>query len=324
MKNKKILGISALVLGGTLGILGKTRSLKASGFVAAGIGGVCLFREIFKEEKQKVEVQAEATERELDKTGLNVEVVDDFDLFEQDFYAKKVLQEIYKSAVFPDEMLVYNSSVFNQTLHVMQHPEKPRVIISIPLPNRSRKGLTPRDVKEYFNNFFREFIDREKISMPPYTNHIGVHVGVDDGYYYFTEIERMSTPPVNDGDEGWTEPHKDYINRIESIITAWESGDEKRMEPYKRVNETDTIRFEQYLNIELPLFSKEQSDKKGVDLLLITKLLNELVSTHQVYCKNLNKDLDFEFKRILFHPENDYGVFYLIDEDTKEIVEVEL
>ena len=315
ISKNQILGLATLS-GGLLGILSKTKALKIVGFGVAGISAGVLLKDMFKEEKKKVELQCQETEKIIEDSGLDLTKVDETDLMasegeEELVFGKILLREAYRSCVFSDDMLEYDSSDFLGTLHVMQNVEKNRIIISIPLPRRSKKGLCPQDVREHFSDIYEEFIEEHNLDMQVFLNQIGVHVGLgDDGYTYYQELER-------DEDEKFQE----YLERITRVIDAWENGDKAFHAKYKHHNDTETIRFEQYLNLEFPVFPKT-SNKKGLDLITAMSLLNVLTENMSIYANNTGREHSFMFNHIAFHPTDDYGTILQIKD--KELVTVDL
>lgn len=334
MKNleKNIYGLTA-VSGMILGVLGKNKALKVTGFSLAAIGGGLLFRKIYKEERKKTDEECQKVEKVAEKTGVEIEEVLEPDLLaregdEEVVFGEIILRSLYKNDKIEKEYLNPDPSEdFTKILHISQNVEKNRIKVGIFLPYRTKYGLSARDVREYFDDLFKEFIDKHQLSMPrdektgyPFSTQTGYVVGrdPDDGELYHTQISYIEK-------DGEKEKFDAYRRRVESVINKWNDKDKETREKYKYVNEFETVRFEQYLELEFPVFpeiatDKEGKRKRGLDLVLATELIVDFLMnvTHEIPCRNTGKEVDFEFDQIMFHPEDDYSI-YLYMEDGKVV-----
>ena len=304
-KENFILGI-ATALGACLFAFGKTKTQKSLGAGISILAGGKLFLDTFKDEKKKVEKDCRETEKAIEKSGLNIEKVDEIDLLateedEEPQFGRILLRESYKSNVFPDEMLEYDPKDYFGTLHVLQNVEKNRIITSIPMPRRNKKDLCPTDIREHFSKIYEDFIEENSLDMQVFLNQVCVHIGLDksDGYTYFTEIER------EDG-----ETFNEYLQRITNIIDAWENNDKLFHKKYDNYNCTKTIKFVQYLNLEFPVFPYN-SRKNGLNLISAMSLLKKLTEQMSIFVNNTQREQIFEFSHIAFHPTDDYGTIFV-------------
>lgn len=260
---------------------------------------------LYEEEREKVEKDCQETEELIKKSGLDIEQIDEIDLLETEEeeeprFGRTLLRESYKSNVFPDEMLEYDQNDYFGTLHVLQNVEKNRIIISIPMPRRNKKGLCPVDIKEHFTKIYEDFINDNSLDMQVFLNQICVRIGIDesDGYTYFPELEREKDETFNE-----------YLHRITNVIDAWENGDKAFHKKYENYEGLKTIKFVQYLNLEFPVFPTT-SRKKGMDLITTMTLLKKLTEQMSIFVNNTQREQIFEFSHIAFHPEDDYGMVY--------------
>lgn len=315
MKKKKIILGFITIAGAGLCALGKTKTQKSLGAVALLSAGGALLYDSFKEERKKVEKDCQETEEIIEKSGLDIEKVSEIDLLateedEEPQFGRILLRESYKSNVFSDEMLEYDPKDYFGTLHILQNVEKNRIIISIPMPRRNKKGLCPTDIREHFTKIYEDFIEDNSLDMQVFLNQVCVHIGIDekDSYTYFSEIER------EDG-----ETFNEYLHRITNIIDAWENGDKPFHKKFENYNDTKTIKFIQYLNLEFPVFPAT-SRKKGLNLITTMSLLRELTGQMSILVGNTQREQIFEFSHIAFHPTDDYGTIF-VEKDGEIITE---
>lgn len=314
MQKKKLAGALSLV-SGALAILAEKKPVKAVlGISSAMFGGYYVFK-TFRSESAKVNVEADETSKKIERSGLDIRKIESGTSLDKEkvSFGEILLKEAYNSGVFDDDTLAFDNKCVLTTLHVLQNVEKNRLIISIPLPHHTKYGLTPLDVREHFSEIFDNFIQTEKLDMKLYLNQVGVHVGRGtDHYTYFDEIIK--------GDD---EPFRNYIDRVNHLIKTFEEDPSKLNEMYEFDDDMikETIRIDQYLNLEFPIYP-ETSSKKGLDLISAMSLLNELMAVHDIRCKNTGKDVEFEFSNIQFHPGDDYGT--ILQVNGKEIEEIDL
>lgn len=306
-KSKKaVLGITT-VAGLLGGILIKSKVGKVISFGVAGISAGILLKETYKEEKKEVEAECDETEKIIEESGLDIAKIDNIDLLanqdtedingeDEVIFGKVLLHHAYD--VFSDDMLEYDADDILHTLHVLQNEEKNRIIISIPLPTKFDKmGIGAADMRQHFENIFEDFIEEKGIDMMMYTNQIGVHVGksLEDGYTYYSEMEYEPDEKFNS-----------YLKRINTIMNAWNRGDREAHAKWDIYDGTKTLRFEQYLTLEFPVFPSS-SQKVGLTVLSAMTLLRRLTEIMTIYSSSTGREHEFEFNHIIFHPGDDYG-----------------
>lgn len=306
-KSKKaVLGITT-VAGLLGGVLIKSKVGKVISFGVAGISAGILLKETYKEEKKEVEAECDETEKIIEESGLDIAKIDNIDLLanqdtedindeDEVIFGKVLLHHAYD--VFSDDMLEYDADDILHTLHVLQNVEKNRIIISIPLPTKfDKKGIGAADMRQHFENIFEDFIEEKGIDMPMYTNQIGVHVGksLEDGYTYYSEMEYEPDEKFNS-----------YLKRINTIMNAWNRGDREAHAKWDIYDGTKTLRFEQYLTLEFPVFPSS-SQKVGLTVLSAMTLLRRLTEIMMIYSSSTGREHEFEFNHIIFHPGDDYG-----------------
>lgn len=321
-KSKKaVLGITT-VAGLLGGILIKSKVGKVISFGVAGISAGILLKETYKEEKKEVEAECDETEKIIEESGLDIAKIDDIDLLanrdtedingeDEVIFGKVLLHHAYD--VFSDDMLEYDADDILHTLHVLQNVEKNRIIISIPLPIKfDKKGIGSADMRQHFENIFEDFIEEKGIDMPMYTNQIGVHVGksLEDGYIYYSEMEYEPDEKFNS-----------YLKRINTIMNAWNRGDREAHAKWDIYDGTKTLRFEQYLTLEFPVFPSS-SQKVGLTVLSAMTLLRRLTEIMTIYSSSTGREHEFEFNHIIFHPGDDYGT--ILQSNGGKIEEIDL
>lgn len=321
-KSKKaVLGITT-VAGLLGGILIKSKVGKVISFGVAGISAGILLKETYKEEKKEVEAECDETEKIIEESGLDIAKIDNIDLLanqdtedingeDEVIFGKVLLHHAYD--VFSDDMLEYDADDILHTLHVLQNVEKNRIIISIPLPTKfDKKGIGAADMRQHFENIFEDFIEEKGIDMPMYTNQIGVHVGksLEDGYIYFSEMEYEPDEKFNS-----------YLKRINTIMNAWNRGDREAHAKWDIYDGTQTLRFEQYLTLEFPVFPSS-SQKVGLTVLSAMTLLRRLTEIMTIYSSSTGREHEFEFNHIIFHPGDDYGT--ILQSNGGKIEEIDL
>ena len=321
-KSKKaVLGITT-VAGLLGGVLIKSKVGKVISFGVAGISAGILLKETYKEEKKEVEAECDETEKIIEESGLDIAKIDDIDLLanqdtedingeDEVIFGKVLLHHAYD--VFSDDMLEYDADDILHTLHVLQNVEKNRIIISIPLPIKfDKKGIGSADMRQHFENIFEDFIEEKGIDMPMYTNQIGVHVGksLEDGYIYYSEMEYEPDEKFNS-----------YLKRINTIMNAWNRGDREAHAKWDIYDGTKTLRFEQYLTLEFPVFPSS-SQKVGLTVLSAMTLLRRLTEIMTIYSSSTGREHEFEFNHIIFHPGDDYGT--ILQSNGGKIEEVDL
>ena len=321
-KSKKaVLGITT-VAGLLGGILIKSKVGKVISFGVAGISAGILLKETYKEEKKEVEAECDETEKIIEESGLDIAKIDNIDLLanqdtedingeDEVIFGKVLLHHAYD--VFSDDMLEYDADDILHTLHVLQNVEKNRIIISIPLPTKfDKKGIGSADMRQHFENIFEDFIEEKGIDMPMYTNQIGVHVGksLEDGYIYYSEMEYEPDEKFNS-----------YLKRINTIMNAWNRGDREAHAKWDIYDGTKTLRFEQYLTLEFPVFPSS-SQKVGLTVLSAMTLLRRLTEIMTIYSSSTGREHEFEFNHIIFHPGDDYGT--ILQSNGGKIEEIDL
>ena len=321
-KSKKaVLGITT-VAGLLGGILIKSKVGKVISFGVAGISAGILLKETYKEEKKEVEAECDETEKIIEESGLDIAKIDNIDLLanqdtedingeDEVIFGKVLLHHAYD--VFSDDMLEYDADDILHTLHVLQNVEKNRIIISIPLPIKfDKKGIGSADMRLHFENIFEDFIEEKGIDMAMYTNHIGVHVGKSfaDGYIYYSEMEYEPDEKFNS-----------YLKRINTIMNAWNRGDREAHAKWDIYDGTKTLRFEQYLTLEFPVFPSS-SQKVGLTVLSAMTLLRRLTEIMTIYSSSTGREHEFEFNHIIFHPGDDYGT--ILQSNGGKIEEIDL
>lgn len=321
-KSKKaVLGITT-VAGLLGGVLIKSKVGKVISFGVAGISAGILLKETYKEEKKEVEAECDETEKIIEESGLDIAKIDDIDLLanqdtedinceDEVIFGKVLLHHAYD--VFSDDMLEYDADDILHTLHVLQNVEKNRIIISIPLPTKfDKKGIGAADIRQHFENIFEDFIEEKGIDMPMYTNQIGVHVGksLEDGYTYYSEMEYEPDEKFNS-----------YLKRINTIMNAWNRGDREAHAKWDIYDGTKTLRFEQYLTLEFPVFPSS-SQKVGLTVLSAMTLLRRLTEIMTIYSSSTGREHEFEFNHIIFHPGDDYGT--ILQSNGGKIEEIDL
>ena len=321
-KSKKaVLGITT-VAGLLGGVLIKSKVGKVISFGVAGISAGILLKETYKEEKKEVEAECDETEKIIEESGLDIAKIDNIDLLanrdtedingeDEVIFGKVLLHHAYD--VFSDDMLEYDADDILHTLHVLQNVEKNRIIISIPLPIKfDKKGIGSADMRQHFENIFEDFIEEKGIDMPMYTNQIGVHVGksLEDGYIYYSEMEYEPDEKFNS-----------YLKRINTIMNAWNRGDREAHAKWDIYDGTKTLRFEQYLTLEFPVFPSS-SQKVGLTVLSAMTLLRRLTEIMIIYSSSTGREHEFEFNHIIFHPGDDYGT--ILQSNGGKIEEIDL
>lgn len=321
-KSKKaVLGITT-VAGLLGGVLIKSKVGKVISFGVAGISAGILLKETYKEEKKEVEAECDETEKIIEESGLDIAKIDNIDLLanqdtedinceDEVIFGKVLLHHAYD--VFSDDMLEYDADDILHTLHVLQNVEKNRIIISIPLPTKfDKKGIGAADIRQHFENIFEDFIEEKGIDMPMYTNQIGVHVGksLEDGYIYYSEMEYEPDEKFNS-----------YLKRINTIMNAWNRGDREAHAKWDIYDGTKTLRFEQYLTLEFPVFPSS-SQKVGLTVLSAMTLLRRLTEIMTIYSSSTGREHEFEFNHIIFHPGDDYGT--ILQSNGGKIEEIDL
>lgn len=321
-KSKKaVLGITTIagLLGG---VLIKSKVGKVISFGVAGVSAGILLKETYKEEKKEVEAECDETEKIIEESGLDIAKIDNIDLLanqdtedingeDEVIFGKVLLHHAYD--VFSDDMLEYDADDILHTLHVLQNVEKNRIIISIPLPTKfDKKGIGAADIRQHFENIFEDFIEEKGIDMPMYTNQIGVHVGksLEDGYIYYSEMEYEPDEKFNS-----------YLKRINTIMNAWNRGDREAHAKWDIYDGTKTLRFEQYLTLEFPVFPSS-SQKVGLTVLSAMTLLRRLTEIMTIYSSSTGREHEFEFNHIIFHPGDDYGT--ILQSNGGKIEEIDL
>ena len=321
-KSKKaVLGITTIagLLGG---VLIKSKVGKVISFGVAGVSAGILLKETYKEEKKEVEAECDETEKIIEESGLDIAKIDNIDLLanqdtedingeDEVIFGKVLLYHAYD--VFSDDMLEYDADDILHTLHVLQNVEKNRIIISIPLPIKfDKKGIGSADMRQHFENIFEDFIEEKGIDMPMYTNQIGVHVGksLEDGYTYYSEMEYEPDEKFNS-----------YLKRINTIMNAWNRGDREAHAKWDIYDGTKTLRFEQYLTLEFPVFPSS-SQKVGLTVLSAMTLLRRLTEIMTIYSSSTGREHEFEFNHIIFHPGDDYGT--ILQSNGGKIEEIDL
>lgn len=321
-KSKKaVLGITT-VAGLLGGVLIKSKVGKVISFGVSGISAGILLKETYKEEKKEVEAECDETEKIIEESGLDIAKIDNIDLLanqdtedindeDEVIFGKVLLHHAYD--VFSDDMLEYDADDILHTLHVLQNVEKNRIIISIPLPIKfDKKGIGSADMRQHFENIFEDFIEEKGIDMPMYTNQIGVHVGksLEDGYTYYSEMEYEPDEKFNS-----------YLKRINTIMNAWNRGDREAHAKWDIYDGTKTLRFEQYLTLEFPVFPSS-SQKVGLTVLSAMTLLRRLTEIMTIYSSSTGREHEFEFNHIIFHPGDDYGT--ILQSNGGKIEEIDL
>ena len=321
-KSKKaVLGITT-VAGLLGGVLIKSKVGKVISFGVAGVSAGILLKETYKEEKKEVEAECDETEKIIEESGLDIAKIDNIDLLanqdtedingeDEVIFGKVLLHHAYD--VFSDDMLEYDADDILHTLHVLQNVEKNRIIISIPLPIKfDKKGIGSADMRQHFENIFEDFIEEKGIDMPMYTNQIGVHVGksLEDGYTYYSEMEYEPDEKFNS-----------YLKRINTIMNAWNRGDREAHAKWDIYDGTKTLRFEQYLTLEFPVFPSS-SQKVGLTVLSAMTLLRRLTEIMTIYSSSTGREHEFEFNHIIFHPGDDYGT--ILQSNGGKIEEIDL
>ena len=321
-KSKKaVLGITT-VAGLLGGVLIKSKVGKVISFGVAGISAGIFLKETYKEEKKEVEAECDETEKIIEESGLDIAKIDNIDLLanqdtedindeDEVIFGKVLLHHAYD--VFSDDMLEYDADDILHTLHVLQNVEKNRIIISIPLPIKfDKKGIGSADMRQHFENIFEDFIEEKGIDMPMYTNQIGVHVGksLEDGYTYYSEMEYEPDEKFNS-----------YLKRINTIMNAWNRGDREAHAKWDIYDGTKTLRFEQYLTLEFPVFPSS-SQKVGLTVLSAMTLLRRLTEIMTIYSSSTGREHEFEFNHIIFHPGDDYGT--ILQSNGGKIEEIDL
>ena len=321
-KSKKaVLGITT-VAGLLGGVLIKSKVGKVISFGVAGISAGILLKETYKEEKKEVEAECDETEKIIEESGLDIAKIDNIDLLanqdtedindeDEVIFGKVLLHHAYD--VFSDDMLEYDADDILHTLHVLQNVEKNRIIISIPLPTKfDKKGIGAADMRQHFENIFEDFIEEKGIDMMMYTNQIGVHVGksLEDGYTYYSEMEYEPDEKFNS-----------YLKRINTIMNAWNRGDREAHAKWDIYDGTKTLRFEQYLTLEFPVFPSS-SQKVGLTVLSAMTLLRRLTEIMTIYSSSTGREHEFEFNHIIFHPGDDYGT--ILQSNGGKIEEIDL
>ena len=321
-KSKKaVLGITTIagLLGG---VLIKSKVGKVISFGVAGVSAGILLKETYKEEKKEVEAECDETEKIIEESGLDIAKIDNIDLLanqdtedingeDEVIFGKVLLHHAYD--VFSDDMLEYDADDILHTLHVLQNVERHRIIISIPLPIKfDKKGIGSADMRQHFENIFEDFIEEKGIDMPMYTNQIGVHVGksLEDGYTYYSEMEYEPDEKFNS-----------YLKRINTIMNAWNRGDREAHAKWDIYDGTKTLRFEQYLTLEFPVFPSS-SQKVGLTVLSAMTLLRRLTEIMTIYSSSTGREHEFEFNHIIFHPGDDYGT--ILQSNGGKIEEIDL
>lgn len=314
INKNQTLGILTL-LGGAMGILGKSKATKIIGFGTSLISGGILLGSMYKEESKKIESQCHETEKVFERTGLDPEKIETSSLMAiraedgTPEFSKTILKEVWNSSSLPDEMFEYSCNAYLNTLHIMQNVEKNRIIISIPLPSKSRGNLSPQDIRDFYKQIFDDFIDENSLDMKNFLNQIGVVVTEgDDKYTYYEELLR-------DEDESF----HDYIGRVSSYQRDSENGKKPKGLTLK---DNDTfLRIEQYLNLEFPVFP-EQSSKRGLDLFSAVELIKTLTETAYIRSSSTGTEIKFDLNRIAFHPTDDYGTILLIKGGSIESIDL--
>lgn len=313
---KNALLFATAATGVAMVVWGENKLVKIAGLLASAISVPTLGCRIWKQEKKKIEAECQETERVFETTGLDPEKIETASLLvgtedEQPLFGKTILQEIWKSSVLPDDMLEYNRNAYLNTLHVLQNVEKNRVIISIPLPQRSKGGLNPQDIRDYYKDIFDEFIENHGLDMKTILYQIGVVVTKGDEnppYTYYSEI-------VKDSDESFHE----YFNRINSYQKESENGKKPRG---LTLDEKETfLRIEQYLNLEFPIFP-EHSNRKGLDLFSAVELIKILTEPAYIRSSSNGREINFDLNRVIFHPTDDYGTIFVIKGGKVETVDL--
>lgn len=310
MKIKNSILTTLMIGGGLVGLdlFGKNtpKPLKIAGVLTSLVAGGILVRRSFKSEYKKLEKQIEEVNETFEETGLNPEKVENTSLLTETaggtpIFAEILLKEIWNNAVLPDEILEYNKSAYLSTLHIMQNTDKNRLIVSIPLPSKTKNNLGPQEIREYYKQVFEDFIEEHNLDMKNYLNQIGVVVTIGNEnppYTYYEEIVR------EDG-----EVFHEYNSRIQTYLRDSDNGKAPRGLVIPK--DEQFLRIEQYLNLEFPIFPKN-SNRIGLDLFSAVKLIKMLLETTSIRSSS-GKDCDFTLDRIAFHPTDDYGTILVID-----------
>lgn len=295
-----ILG-SLTFFGGALAILGKTRTTRTVGIGVGVIAGSSLLSKMYREESKKIETQCQKTEEVFETTGLDPEKLETSALLtgteeEIPVFAEIILREARNSLILSDESLEYDRDAYLNTLHVMQNVDKNRIIISIPLPPKTKGNLGTKEIRDHYKQIFDDFIAENKLDMKNYLNQIGVVVTKDNSdqpYTYYEEILR-------DEDESFQE----YITRVISYQRDSHPG---KAPKGLSIDDNDTfMRIEQYLNLEFPVFPVH-SNKKGLDIFSATKLIKILTEPAYIKSAQTGREVVFDLNHVAFHPTDDYG-----------------
>lgn len=295
------------LLGIFVGLLGKTKSVKRTGYIlAAGSGSALLIRKGLKEYKE-VEKQCQETEKVFEETGLDPNNITTPSLLtgteeNPPIFGEILLKEIWNNSVFPNEMLEYCRESQLNTLHIMQNVDKNRIIVSIPIPKYTKGNLSPQDIREYYKNIFEDFIDENNLEMKAFLNQIGVVVTQDCENPPFTYFEEI----VRNNDESFPV----YIERVNALQKESENG--KKPKDLVIQDGEKFLRIEQYFNLQFPVFP-EFSNKRGLDLFLSVKLIKILTEEAYIPSKT-GREIKFDLNRIAFHPTDDYGTILVIKE----------
>lgn len=305
ISKNQTLGLLAL-LGGFVGILGKNKATKTVGFGTSIVAGGFLLKNMYKEEAKKIEEQCQETEEVFETTGLDPEKIETVSLLTgtedgDPEFGRILLKEIWKSSALPDEMLEYNYGSYLSTLHVMQNVEKNRLIISIPLPQKTKGALGPQEIRDHYKQVFDEFIAEHSLDMKTFLNQIGVVVTRDNSEPPFTYYEEISR------DE--EETFHDYLGRVISYQKESENG--KKPKGLTLQENDKFLRIEQYLNLEFPVFP-EHSNKKGLDLFSAVGLIKILTETAYIKSQT-GREVAFDLDHVAFHPTDDYGTIFTVN-----------
>lgn len=319
--NKKNVLRGLLAIGAGMSLFGKSKRTKFIGVTLSTASGGILLYDRYKAEEKIVEEEIKKTEELYETSGLKPNLVGDLDLLPEEteedneiIFGVRLLREVHRNCVLPEEMLEFDPNDVLGTLHILQNTSKNRIIVSIPLPRESRRELSPKDIRAYFKELYTNFVREHGLDMNVYLNQVCVLVGTDPGekegekYIYYQEIER-------EPDETFPE----YLERTTTIREGWASGKKEFLSEYKICgNDTygylETIRFDMYLNLEFPVFPRS-SKKVGLDLITFSKLLRELVGTALIKVSNTGKEKPFELNHVLFHPTDDYGEYLGFNEN---------
>lgn len=322
----------AAAVGATYCADNKVVKVIASGLALVG-GGMLIFRNgktILKETIEEVNHECDETERIIEESGINVDLLDDDNLSNHEDGANdgsintKILFRQAREIFSDDEL--ESCSMNEHALHVLQRNKK--LVFAIQMPKsqapESRKktkkdigsmSLRSQDVYLFFKEEFTDYAGSEEIGIKSGIKiyQTGLARVIVNNKLCYEPIERL---------EG--EETREYVKRVNSIIETWESLESYRRE---RVEEYESRGkelkgYENFMFIEFPV----QRDGDILPGMTVTKtmwLIQELMDTYfEIDNNKLGIRQKFEFSHIMFHPGEDLAELYAWDvEDGKlEIV----